>query len=307
MVTIKRNIQRGIMNRKLNIKLPLFLAAVLLLSACTNVSSVKTLSCDEKRNNCVGVTYYLPKRHAVLSIKRAKEIVTKKNNEWSFTGRCLDTIRVDLQAAVPDLKHQYTAQLKHLIISHDEIAVGVNSRGLLDSRDNLNGSPGGQRQPVLNQVVELDNEECASNDFATVFDPTEETQTSLPAPYLDYRVSVFEAVDANDQQAPTRQRVSGLIYRRSKPYVFTFEQCGAEGCVTRQAAQAMLPNKGSVAVVPYRNTAFVKTKYLAQFKDGELVTWDATRPAEVIEIIKVPLDLLHTLVSVPMRIIGATR
>ena len=285
----------------------LFVAAIVILTGCTNLSSVKTLGCNAENGNCVGVTYYLPKRSAVLSIKRGKETFTKKNGERVFTGRCLDTIRVDLQPTEPDLEHQYTAQLKHLIVSNDVVNVNVNARGLLDSRDNLNQTPGAELQKVLSQLVEVDDESCQPNDFAVVFNPTETAMTALPDPYDDYRVKVYARTDNGVQRAPAEERVGGLVYRRSRPYIFTFEQCADGDCAVRQAAQALLPNEGSVAVLPYRNSAFAKTRYKVQFRDGELVGWDANRPAEVIEIIKIPLDLLQTVVSVPMRILGATQ
>ena len=153
------------------------------------------------------------------------------------------------------------AQLRHLIVSNDEVNVSVNARGLLDSRDNLNDSPGESPKSVLFQQVEIPgNAACEANDYAVVFDPTETLETPMPAPYADYQVKVFESKAVQSQMPPDNNRVNGLIYRRSKPYIFTLEQCPAGACVTRQAAQAMLPNKGSVAVAPYKNSAFVDAK-----------------------------------------------
>ena len=81
--------------------------------------------------------------------------------------------------------------------------------------------------------------------------------------------------------------------------------CELGACFARKAVRFMLPNEGPTAVLPYRASALVDTKYIARFRDGELIGWEVDRPAEIIAIVEIPLELIQTAISIPVQLIGS--
>ncbi len=277
--------------------------AFVIVAGCNNIGSVRTKNCGQGDPSCVGVVYYLPMNKTSLTIKRTLDRIS---DDLPF--HCVDLIQLNLEPAEPDLRYQFTAQLRHSLVSSDKLLIGVNQRGLLDSRPNDAGLPMGRRVPILSARINVDAVNCAAETFAHIYDPTVNTTIKLPAPYLDYRLNVFaspQVLESEIRDYEMPNRVAGLVYRRSLPYLFTLEQCSNGSCAVRQAAQAMLSNHGTVAVLPFSSTPFSRDSYKGSFVDGNLTNWNANRPSEVIEIVKIPLELLNTVIAVPRQIVSS--
>lgn len=101
-----------------------------------------------------------------------------------------------------------------------------------------------------------------------------------------------------------------LFYRTALPQTIilrqctTGTQCAAEGAdsVPIDATITMLPQIGPVSYIPMRSSAFVKTVDDVVFDNGMLVSWNASRPSEVLEVVRLPVKILKSIVSVPAEI-----
>lgn len=102
--------------------------------------------------------------------------------------------------------------------------------------------------------------------------------------------------------------VPGLAYRRSIPYLIEVLSCPTEREVApsstkpeakehstspcrkyvTQSVVAAVPNRARIEVIPYDTAAFVATKTKAEFADGMLTSAEATRPSELMEIVRTP-------------------
>jgi hypothetical protein len=110
----------------------------------------------------------------------------------------------------------------------------------------------------------------------------------------------------------THQGTNGaLFYRAPVPQMIVLRQCkGAGSCtidaassVPIEAAAFMLPQLGPISYVPMRSSAFVKTVDDVVFENGMLTSWNATRPSEVLEVVRLPVKILKAIVSVPAELI----
>lgn len=101
-----------------------------------------------------------------------------------------------------------------------------------------------------------------------------------------------------------------LFYRTALPQTIilrqctTGTQCAPEGAdsVPIDATITMLPQIGPVSYIPMRSSAFVKTVDDVVFDNGMLVSWNASRPSEVLEVVRLPVKILKSIVSVPAEI-----
>ena len=252
---------------------------------------------------CTGVTYFLPYRQIRLEIKRgtlAELRLADQSNDYSASAddeeyeedetddafflsaagkACHDRVRVSLLPAIPDLSNHYTAQLKHWIVRSDQITVGVNERGLLHSlpdSEDTESEPDDADEPeeMILEYYPVSGADCATAQFEAIFDPRRVGDIKLPGQFSQYQFSLFGAAGAEaltDSAIASREIVEGLVYRRSLPYVLTMDVCEPGPCFARKAVRFMLPNEGPTAVLPYRASALVDTKYIARFRDGELI------------------------------------
>jgi hypothetical protein len=101
-----------------------------------------------------------------------------------------------------------------------------------------------------------------------------------------------------DKQGKKIERycVPGLAYRRSIPYLIEVQSCppklsGPDEKCTKYISQSVVvavPNRARIEVIPYDTAAFVTTKTKAEFADGMLTSAEATRPSELLEIVRTP-------------------
>lgn len=313
----------------------MLLCAAALISSCSNLESVRSTNCGTSVTRCTGVTYFLPYRQLRLEIergtlaelRRADETDTYRADEddeefseddeddafflTAADRACHDRVRVTLLPAVPDLSHHYTAQLRHWIVRSDQITVGINDRGLLHSLpedEEAAEDEDAEPESMILEYFPASGEACATAQFEAIFDPRNVKDVKLPGQFSQYQFSLYGAAGADtlsSSAVESQETVEGLVYRRSLPYVLTLDVCELGACYARKAVRFMLPNEGPTAVLPYRSSALVDTKYIARFRDGELIGWEVDRPAEIIAIVEIPLELIQTAISIPVQLIGS--
>lgn len=102
-----------------------------------------------------------------------------------------------------------------------------------------------------------------------------------------------------------------LFYRTALPQTVILRQCetgtdcaeDGTNTVPIEATITMLPQIGPISYIPMRSSAFVKTVDDVVFDNGMLVSWNASRPSEILEIVRLPVKILKSVVSVPAEII----
>ena len=102
-----------------------------------------------------------------------------------------------------------------------------------------------------------------------------------------------------------------LFYRTALPQTIILRQCetgtdcsqDGKDTVPIEATITMLPQIGPISYIPMRSSAFVKTVDDVVFDNGMLVSWNASRPSEILEVVRLPVKILKSVVSVPAEII----
>jgi hypothetical protein len=101
-----------------------------------------------------------------------------------------------------------------------------------------------------------------------------------------------------------------LFYRTALPQTIVLRQCNSGAACTRikdtvpiDATVTMLPQVGPISYIPMRSSAFVKTVDDVVFDNGMLVSWNASRPSEVLEVVRLPVKIMKSIVSVPAELI----
>ncbi len=101
-----------------------------------------------------------------------------------------------------------------------------------------------------------------------------------------------------------------LFYRTALPQTIVLRQCNSgtacaniDDTVPIEATATMLPQIGPISYIPMRSSAFVKTVDDVVFDNGMLVSWNASRPSEVLEVVRLPVKILKAIVSVPAELV----
>ena len=99
--------------------------------------------------------------------------------------------------------------------------------------------------------------------------------------------------------------VDGLFYRSSAPVLMLVEQKSTDSTwLPADASILMLPQAGPVSYIPFRSSAFVKTVDDVEFVNGEIKSWSTDRPSEVLEVVRLPVKILKSIVSIPAEILS---
>jgi hypothetical protein len=107
-----------------------------------------------------------------------------------------------------------------------------------------------------------------------------------------------------------RGRYGAIFYPSPIPATVILRQCasGTECGVAEaqpvDAALAMVPQAGPVSFIPMQSSAFVRTVDDVTFDNGVIASWNATRPSEVLEIVRLPVRILKAVLEAPAQIIS---
>lgn len=64
----------------------------------------------------------------------------------------------------------------------------------------------------------------------------------------------------------------------------------------------MLPNNGPLSVIPLKSSAFVRSVHDVTFENGILTQWDRQAPSEMAEVVRLPVEIMRQIVSVPAEL-----
>lgn len=154
------------------------------------------------------------------------------------------------------------------------------------------------RFPFVVDVVEQDCAGCASGGRSSLVDPDRMGRNR------GQEMPFHTALEH-------RGRSGALFYVTPAPVTLVLRQClqvvetcALEDTMAVDSAQVMLPQAGPVSYIPMHSSAFVKTINDATFDNGTLASWTASRPSELLEIVRLPVRVLTSIISVPAQMLS---
>jgi hypothetical protein len=251
------------------------------------------------------------------------------------TNACTYTAKLELLAPHPDPSARFVAQPVHNPFRDDTSKLVVTDGGLLSSSnvvaDDKTGQiivelagaigafSGGMPSVALGDPSEVAQPvRCDSlpKKFIRIFDPADPNQTtsaelqnaqfplSLKIARIDGTALTTPNLGDAGKSSPNPQPV--IYYRSAVPLRVTVSECanGQVGCDASASSimdetLVMIPQAGPVSYIPMQSSAFVKTVNDVQFENGMIKSWTAERPSEVLEIVRLPVKVLTSLISVP--------
>lgn len=247
--------------------------------------------------------------------------------------------KVEVQPAQADLSRGFVARIRHSPLRDDSLKFVVTSAGLLSSADAtaadrsgdivtaLAGSvaslavPSNLSTSVFNTRVTPSemppvSEDCGvtSATYTAIFDPTDPGglgDVNKQLKCYGFRIMAklthnkkFALKSTNDLEP-----IEGLYYRSPVPVIIELDKCAPSECGPDHAkltpidsSIVMLPQAGTTSWVPMRSSAFVTTVDTVKFTDGMLTEWNATRPSEALVVVRLPVQILQQVISVPAQI-----
>ncbi len=191
------------------------------------------------------------------------------------------------------------------------------------------GGVSGQVQSLNQDGPAAGAPNCATviKEFTYQFDPNDPQELAytnpqginarLAAAEWPFMISVSKPTDRAAPRAwlpntcspgTTCNSVDGLLYRTALPITVIVEQCSGlcnlagANPIPVQAALVSLPQAGPISYIPMRSSAFVQTVDNVVFANGMLTSWEANRPSEVLEVVRLPVRILRSIVSVPAEL-----
>lgn len=106
----------------------------------------------------------------------------------------------------------------------------------------------------------------------------------------------------------TPNMTDALYYRTPVPVILNFElNAGTLDDAKWKpvvSSVAVLPQAGPVNYIPMRSSAFVKSVNDVTFENGVITAWDNESPSEVLELVRFPVKIATSLVSIPAQILS---
>lgn len=176
----------------------------------------------------------------------------------------------------------------------------------------LNEEPSAQANQQADKLVarQVDAEPAEAKDHAVATLNSRLENAGFP-----YRIrSTGTAITTKmDNTGSVVTKPDAIYYRTATPYVLTVFQCddpancdylSANSTSARptDALLVQLPQGGPISYVPMTSSAFVKTVNDVTFVDGSLTAWNSNRPSEVLEVVRLPVKILKSVMEVPASI-----
>lgn len=234
---------------------------------------------------------------------------------------CEYSAKVESLAVQADPNYRYVAHLSHNGTRDDDLTLEVNSEGLLTSTKitaadktgeilvELAGAASAAAQPGMEDYdSERDAVRCLGPKVL-VFNPADKYEAQgtslLPAfdsinkQLLEYGISLsHDSIPAIPDGDDLEPKWGAVYYRAPMPIVVSVHQ--DERVISSSVVN--VPQLGPTAYIPMKANAFVTTVDELTFTDGSVTKWNTKRPSEALAIVKVPVDIMKAVVSVPAGI-----
>ena len=81
------------------------------------------------------------------------------------------------------------------------------------------------------------------------------------------------------------------------------KQCDAGKLYPVATTLVMLPNSSPISVIPYKANPLVTTVHDVTFQNGVVTGWEYERGSEILEIVRLPVEIARSIVSIPTDLI----
>lgn len=240
------------------------------------------------------------------------------------------TVTVELPPLSADPAFGFRLRALHGIQRDDEHKLVVTQGGLLTSTDivatdrtgdilvefaMIAGALSGFGGPKVGLDGAKDSDPCltAPNEVISIIDfadPADVAQLERDLECLKIRLRPAAAVRTRytELKASTRP-APGIATRMPVEVPIRIEQCSRMQCGAgdyrlREVRYLPLPQAGPIGFVKQEAGLFTKTQYKLGFKDGVLVSYDANRPSELLEIARTPMRLIDGFFSSFSKVIS---
>lgn len=280
----------------------------------------------------------LKKLEAALVAAKTKESETKaaaaKATEAMITHRSADLagqgtnslFSIELMPMAPDPDFAFRIDPKHSIFRDDKHKIEISTNGLLTSTDIVAVDRTGDILAELAVLagygvggLRLDQgrNPCdgAPKRLVAIVDLARQEQINdfnKDVQCLGIKIDITNlgakstGLASSDLVAP----VEGILYRPQVNVGLRVSYCGApqcgdiEGWFLRETLSVPLPQFGAISPVPQRAGFMSRTSYQNTFKDGILVSYNADRPSELLEVARTPVRLIDGVFSGISKIIS---
>lgn len=236
--------------------------------------------------------------------------------------------KVELLPAVPDHSQHFVANFAHNILRDDDGKLSLTADGLLSSSNvvaadrtgdilvELAGAIAGfgfrsGPKAMASDEVRTPQDDCDApvKKFVYQFNPADHGALSnvndeLVASGFGVIKLELQGIKSTASHPPETINAIGrrgaIFYRSPLPITVIIRQQDRPV----DAAVAMIPQLGPISYIPLRSSAFVKTVDDVTFSNGAITSWNASRPSEVLEVVRLPIKLLKAVISVPAEILS---
>jgi hypothetical protein len=234
---------------------------------------------------------------------------------------CEYSASVESMPAQADRNHRFVAHLSHNGTRDDEMTLEVSAEGLLTSTtmtaadrtgDILVTLAGAQAAATASAMEpytsETDVMRCLGPKVI-VFNPADQYkgQGAALLPEVDringelaeYGITLsHDAILAIPDETALKPHWGAVYYRAPMPVTVSVHQDGR----VISSSVVNIPQLGPTAYIPMKANAFVTTVDELGFTDGSLTKWKSKRPSEALAVVKVPVDIMKAVISVPAEI-----
>jgi hypothetical protein len=288
-----------------------FLILVAVLAGCSVYRTRREPSgCSTDPSPCAvaghGQHYALPKRLVKVSVSTDPETISFKE-----------------YVTVPDPDHHYVLDYLPNAFASDTVKVQTSDAGLLMLIDAKTSDESGRIILELgNAVIDAsagvppppttaEKDGPAPVPFEATFDPASEAARSrfneeLRNNHFNLRIDVTCVPNScYDPRQNSRQRsphnTCGVLYRAPRLYKMHVRPINSDDLVGD--IPLLLPQGSPILVLNITRGAFIEKQTVLSFTDGLLNKIEISKPSEVAAFIGIPIELVHTLLSLPTEVL----
>lgn len=257
-----------------------------------------------------------------IAINEAQQRAAEKDPKGCTYAATLKTA-----AVVPDTRRTLVFNPVHNWFRDDDGTLTTTPGGLLTSTKIAAKDRTGDILAELAGALSVDDSKITTKSlveinvdctmlpsFSYTFDPTDthDVNSALSGRQIPFRVGLAPVVagglpTSTNDLLPNAGTLNGILYRVETPALVALIRCMDTDCgssVLSSASMVSLPQAGPVGRITMDSSAFVQREYNLEFDNGMLKSWTYNQPSEVMQIVRLPVQVAKAIVSVPAEILS---
>jgi hypothetical protein len=255
---------------------PVLMVLATVTAGCASVVSVPN------PNDAEGLTYYLPKKDFLVSLK------------VTATDR---TLSVETTPAYPDDKHRYVIHFGRNLAGKNELDIGVTPSGLLTSAkstttssfsDVLKGLGGLAAAMSVTRAAAAPGPCTAQGTYSIIVGPGATKVTFC----RDFTITVasLSTQAFNAAAAPADAQRAGVYYRNALPYTVSVDD--TTSTAGPRTFVLFSPSEAKPQYLPIERTLFANNEATLTFEDGMPKGYKQSADGELVGLAKLPASVV---------------